>query len=123
MADKTEKAGKAGADDKRGADKAEKKPKKAPSEKADRKGGAGARGGSEEKAKVVSNTQAVTPRFIGKYTNDIFHRRHKETGLDIVQGGGFTLNWYRGRHSVTAVCRQGPLIFILAYHFSQRATT
>jgi large subunit ribosomal protein L5 len=52
------------------ADKPEKKrePKKAPSGKDNRKASSG---GSEEKAKVVSNTEGVSPRFAARYVKDI----------------------------------------------------
>jgi large subunit ribosomal protein L5 len=56
------------------ADKAvEKKPKKAPADKPahknDKRGANASR--TEEKAKVVSNTEAIAPRFIGKYVKDV----------------------------------------------------
>ncbi len=61
MAEKTAKADTA--------EKTEKKPKKAPAEKAERKGGdkRGASSRSEEKAKVVVSSEAVAPRFAEKY--------------------------------------------------------
>jgi large subunit ribosomal protein L5 len=61
MADKTEKAEKS---------ETEKKPKKAPSKDKDKRGSASG-GRSEDKVKVVSNTTAVPPRFIGKYVKEI----------------------------------------------------
>jgi len=64
MADKSEKAEKT----------TEKKPKKAPAEKAagkgDRKGGA-SKHGDEKAVKVVSNTVAIAPRFAEKYQKDV----------------------------------------------------
>jgi large subunit ribosomal protein L5 len=63
MADKTAKAETA----------VEKKPKKAAPEgkgKGDKRGASGAQR-NEEKAKVVSSSEAVAPRFAGKYTKDV----------------------------------------------------
>ena len=57
------------------AETAEKKPKKAPAEKAERKGGDKRGGGSsrseEKAAKVVTTAEAVTPRFSEKYGKDV----------------------------------------------------
>jgi large subunit ribosomal protein L5 len=60
MADKTAKA--------EGAEP--KKAKKAPADKKDKRGGSASSGG-EEKAKVVSNTEAVAPRFAKRYDREI----------------------------------------------------
>ena len=68
MADKNDKA----ADkDKPGAEKPEEKKKRPPPDKARKAAAGGRETRSEEKAKVVSNTVGIAPRFATRYTKEI----------------------------------------------------
>jgi len=68
MAEKTEKADKKKPGAEAAEPKAEKKPKKAPTPGKDNRK---AQSHSEEKAKVVSNTVGIAPRFAARYVKDI----------------------------------------------------